>query len=252
MWTRKLFSVHINYETFKYYVKKKSELKRNWQNSCVGTFYFPLVMFICGCCVFLFEHLLAIHFNAITNKQPLPEAKRLPDRDSTGTELWCSSYVVTLCSKTSTTYCTEHFTCLRNTVWLKSKYCVIKWKKKVNKSKKRKDYYLILFISNPSKLVQLWVWQLRCYCEYLRKKICNKKIKKGFMRRCSMQCDSAADRSGHSQRSSVESHKTIPWEEKCSEWWQLKGNKPIIKSSKVAMRELCSCCIQNSRANKCH
>lgn len=36
---------------------------------------------------------------------------------------------------------------------------------------------------------------------------------------------------------SLESQKTIPWEEKCSEWWQLKGNKPIIKTSKVAMGE---------------
>lgn len=40
-----------------------------------------------------------------------------------------------------------------------------------------------------------------------------------------------------SQPSCVESQKTIPREEQCSEWWQLKGNKPIIKTSKVAMGE---------------
>lgn len=40
-----------------------------------------------------------------------------------------------------------------------------------------------------------------------------------------------------SQPSCAESQQTIPREEQCSEWWQLKGNKPIIKTSKVAMGE---------------
>lgn len=46
-----------------------------------------------------------------------------------------------------------------------------------------------------------------------------------------------ADYCSSSQPSRVESQKTIPREEQCSEWWQLKGNKPIIKTSKVAMGE---------------
>lgn len=48
---------------------------------------------------------------------------------------------------------------------------------------------------------------------------------------------SATDPSSQSQSASLDSQRTIPWETKHSEWWQLKGNKPIIKSSKVAMRD---------------